>query len=186
MRSRLAKPVCSARPSADLPTGLIGHFQTLARYNSAANRRLYRASATLSEEALGRSRGAFFDSILGTLNHLLVGDKIWMARFEGGEAPSTGLDAILFVRFDPLTAARVAMDARIENFMANLSPAFLAGSIRYVNNEGRVFDDQLSLLLPHFFNHQTHHRGQVHALLCQAGVAQPPVLDLHRVLKPDP
>jgi uncharacterized damage-inducible protein DinB len=49
-----------------------------------------------------------------------------------------------------------------------------------------VFDDQLSLLLPHFFNHQTHHRGQVHALLCQAGVAQPPVLDLHRVLKPDP
>lgn len=162
------------------------HFRLLARYNSGANRRLYAACATLSEGALRQPRGAFFGSILGTLNHMLVGDTIWMARFEGGDVPSTGLDAILFDRFDALAAAHQTMDLRIEGFMAALTPEFLTGSIRYVNNEGRVFDDPLSLLLPHFFNHQTHHRGQVHALLTQAGVSDPPVLDLHRVLKPNP
>ncbi len=78
------------------------------------------------------------------------------------------------------------MDARIERFMAGLTPQFLAGTIGYINNQGRAFDDRISLLLPHFFNHQTHHRGQAHALLTQAGVSAPPVLDLHRVLKPDP
>ncbi len=162
------------------------YFQTLARYNSGANHRLYQACATLNDTALRQQRGAFFGSTLGTLNHLLVGDTIWMARFEGRAVPSTGLDAILFDRFDALATARLAMDARIERFMAGLTPAFLSGSISYVNNEGRVFDDPLSLLLPHFFNHQTHHRGQAHALLSQAGVSDPPVLDLHRVLKPNP
>ena len=178
--------MCSAEPGSELPTGLIGHFQALARYNAQANHRLYAACALLDDAALRQPRGAFFGSILGTLNHLLIGDRIWMARFEGHEVPSTGLDAILFDRFNALASARLAMDARIERFMARLTPDFLAGSIRYVNNEARVFDDRLSLLLPHFFNHQTHHRGQVHALLTQAGIVDPPVLDLHRVLKPDP
>ena len=162
------------------------YFQLLARYNSGANRRLYRACEGLSEEALRQPRGAFFGSILGTLNHLLVGDTIWMTRFEGGEARSTGLDAILFARLSDLAAARQAMDARIERFANGLTPDFLAGTIAYVNNEGRQFDDDVGLLLVHFFNHQTHHRGQVHALLTQAGIKDPPVLDLHRVIKPDP
>jgi len=166
--------------------GTPAHFQLLARYNGGANRRLYAACRRLDQAALRQPRGAFFGSIVGTLNHLLIGDGIWMARFEGGQAPSTGLDAILFERLDELAAARQAMDARIERFAMALTPDFLLGSIAYTNNEGRRFDDALSLLLPHFFNHQTHHRGQVHALLTQAGIADPPVLDLHRVLKPDP
>lgn len=108
-----------------------------------------------------------------------------MARFEGGQAPSTGLDAILHEDFTELRAARVAMDMRIERFMDAMPDDFAIGSIAYVNNQGLAFTDSNALLLAHFFNHQTHHRAQVHTLLSQAGAA-PPVLDLHRVIKPSP
>ncbi len=164
---------------------LIVHFQLLARYNRLANARLYGACAGLSEAELKRPRPAFFTSIHGTLNHILLGDRIWLARFEGGTVPSTGLDAILYEGFAELRAARVAEDARIEAFAAGLGAGFLGGSIRYTNNEGRSFDDPVDLLLTHLFNHQTHHRGQVTDLLMQTDT-KPPVLDLHRVLKPDP
>jgi uncharacterized damage-inducible protein DinB len=155
----------------------------MAAYNSAANNRLYAACALLDDAARKQNRGAFFRSIHGTLNHLMVGDLIWMARFEGGEAPSTGLDVELYSRFEALARARQNLDRRIEDFFATLADP--DRTIAYVNNEGRNFTDPLSLLLPHFFNHQTHHRGQVHVLLTQAGV-DAPVLDLHRVLKPHP
>ncbi len=95
------------------------------------------------------------------------------------------MDAILHEDFAKLGAARVAEDARIEAFAGGLTPGFLAGTIRYVNNEGRTFEDRVDMLLAHLFNHQTHHRGQVTDLLMQTEV-KPPVLDLHRVLKPEP
>jgi uncharacterized damage-inducible protein DinB len=82
-----------------------------------------------------------------------------------------------------LWEARQAEDARIEAFAAGIDEGFLGGKIRYVNNEGRSCDDPVDLLLAHFFNHQTHHRGQVHDMLTQTGVS-PPVLDLHRVIRP--
>ena len=164
---------------------LIANFRVLAHYNRGANRILYDACARLPENELKRQRPAFFRSILGTLNHILVGDRIWMARFAGREVPSTGLDAILFDDFAALRAAREEMDGRIEASMDALTTEFLSGSIRYINNEGRPYDDPVPLLLTHFFNHQTHHRGQVHGLLSQTDVP-PPSLDLHRVLRPDP
>ena len=164
---------------------LIGNFQMRARYNTLANGILYDACAGLSDVERRRERPAFFKSIHGTLNHIMVGDRIWMTRFEGEAAPSTSLDAILYEDFADLRAAREAEDARIEAFMASLSLEFLAGGIRYVNNEGNRYDDPVPLLLTHLFNHQTHHRGQVHGLLSHAGV-KTPVLDLHRVLRPQP
>jgi uncharacterized damage-inducible protein DinB len=139
----------------------------------------------LSEADYRRDLGAFFSSVQGTLNHLLLGDMIWMTRFEGGTHPSTNLDAILFDEFAALRAARVQMDRRIERFFEGLAYDFEQGSVRYVNNAGIESDDPLSVILPHFFNHQTHHRGQVHTLLTQLG-HNPPVLDLHRVLRPNP
>ena len=160
-------------------------LRRLARYNGLANVRLYDACAALGDAERKKARAAFFKSIHGTLNHIMVGDRIWLARFEGGSAPSTDLDAILYDSFDELRAARVSEDRRIEDFFATVDDAFLAGSIRYRNNEGRIFDDPVAMLAVHFFNHQTHHRGQVHDMLSQTDVA-PPVLDLHRVLKPDP
>jgi uncharacterized damage-inducible protein DinB len=155
----------------------------LARYNALANRRLYEACARLSDAERKRRRPAFFGSIHGTLNHLMVGDRIWLARFSGEEVPSTGLDAILYEDFEELWEARQAEDARVEAFAAGIDEGFLRGTIRYVNNEGRTCDDPVELLVAHFFNHQTHHRGQVHDMLTQTDVS-PPVLDLHRVIRP--
>ena len=159
-----------------------GHY---ARYNRLANETLYEACAGLSDEERRRDLGAFFRSVHGTLNHLLLGDRIWMTRFEGGEHPSTGLGTPLYDDFSALRAARAVMDARIEAFFSDLPAGFGAGSIRYVNNAGFTSEDPLDVLLPHFFNHQTHHRAQVHTLLSQLG-RDPPVLDLHRVLRPNP
>jgi uncharacterized damage-inducible protein DinB len=156
-----------------------------ARYNRLANELLYAACARLSGMDYRRDLGAFFGSVHGTLNHLLLGDTIWMTRFEGGAHPSTGLNAILFEQFDALRAARQAMDGRIERFFADLPPGLDRDSVRYVNNSGFDTEDPWSVILPHFFNHQTHHRAQVHTLLSQLG-HQPPVLDLHRVLRPNP
>src|SRR4029079_19338115 len=89
-----------------------------ARYNTLANQRLYAAAADIADTDRKRDVGAFFGSLHGTLNHVLIGDRIWMTRLNGGEAPSTGLDAILHESFDLLRAARVEMDGRIESFFA--------------------------------------------------------------------
>ena len=162
-----------------------GPWAQYATYNRRANEALYAACAGLSGTEYRRNLGAFFGSVHGTLNHLLLGDTIWMARFEGGTHPSTGLDAILFEKFDALRAAREQMDRRIERFFAALPEGFDNKTVRYLNNAGFESEDPLEVILPHFFNHQTHHRAQVHTLLSQLG-HKPPVLDLHRVLRPNP
>ena len=156
-----------------------------ARYNRLANETLYAICAGLSGAEYRRDLGAFFGSVQGTLNHLLVGDTIWMTRFEGGSHPSTGLDAILHETFDALREARERMDRRIERFFSALPEDFGRGTVRYVNNAGFASEDPLAVILPHFFNHQTHHRAQAATLLSQLGHT-PPVLDLHRVLRPNP
>src|SRR3712207_9336311 len=92
----------------------------LARYNTLANRRLYEACARLSSAERKKARPAFFGSIHGTLNHIMVGDRIWLARFEGEEVPSTNVDAILYKGFEELREARRAEDARIEAFASGL------------------------------------------------------------------
>ena len=164
---------------------MTGPWAQYAHYNRLANETLFEACSGLSDAEYRRDLGAFFGSVHGTLNHLLLGDTIWMTRFEGGTHPSTNLDAILFDRFDALRAARAQMDRRIERFFETLPDGFERGSVRYVNNAGLESEDPLSVILPHFFNHQTHHRAQVHTLLSQLG-HRPPVLDLHRVLRPNP
>ena len=142
------------------------HFVMLARYNAWANRRLYDAAAKLSDADYRADRGAFFKSVHGTLNHLLVGDRIWMRRFTGqGEAP-TRLDAILHEEFAELRAAREAEDARILDYVLGLNESDLAGRLRYrtISNPADI-EQPLAPALAHFFNHQTHHRGQAHCLL---------------------
>lgn len=174
-------------PHQEVPVigSLTGHFAALARYNRLANETLYAACAMLDDAALRLGRPAFFRSILGTLNHILIGDRIWMARFRGLAAASTGLDAILHQDFSVLAAARASEDAEIEAYFATLDGSDLSRRIGYVNNQGGRFEDPLPLLCAHFFNHQTHHRGQVHDLLSQTSVP-PPSLDMHRLLKPTP
>ena len=162
---------------------LLQQFKMLSRYNTQANFRVYESCSQLTDAERKRTRPAFFKSIHGTLNHIMVGDRIWLTRFEGGEIPSTGLDAMLYEDFDELREARIAEDERIEAFASGLAEEFLASTITYRNNSGNIHTDPVNLLMAHFFNHQTHHRGQIHDMLTQTELA-PPVLDMHRVLRP--
>ena len=141
-------------------------YTMFAAYNAWANERLYDAAAGLSDADYRADRGAFFKSVHGTLNHLLLADRIWMRRFTGsGEHPAR-LDAILCDAFAELRAARRAEDARITDWIASLSDAAIAGTLRYrtIVNPTTI-EQALAPALDHFFNHQTHHRGQAHCLL---------------------
>ncbi|MFI4962001.1 MAG: DinB family protein [Hyphomicrobiales bacterium] len=141
-------------------------YLMFAGYNAWCNRRLHDAAATLGDAAYRADRGAFFKSMHGTLNHLLVGDRIWMRRFTGkGEVPAS-LDATLYDDFVALRAARIAEDAGISRYVESLSEDDLGRKIRYrtLSNPADI-EQVLSPALDHFFNHQTHHRGQAHALL---------------------
>jgi uncharacterized damage-inducible protein DinB len=162
-------------PSA---TGVKPLLVMLADYNAWANERLYGAAAALPEADYRADGGAFFGSLHGTLNHLLVADRIWMHVFTGeGEKPRE-LDAILYDDLASLGAARRAEDARIRAYIASLSGADLAGVARYrtVRSPADI-EQELAPLLIHFFNHQTHHRGQAHSLLTRAK-GEAPSLDL--------
>jgi uncharacterized damage-inducible protein DinB len=145
-------------------------YKMFAGYNAWANERLYDAASKLSDADYRADRGAFFKSVHGTLNHLLVADRIWMQRFTGtGDAPKQ-LNAVLFDRFKPLREARRAEDARISTFCAGLTEERLTSDFTYrtmVNATTIV--QPLAPALDHFFNHQTHHRGQAHALLTAIG-----------------
>ncbi|HEY4142989.1 MAG TPA: DinB family protein [Pseudolabrys sp.] len=141
-------------------------YQMFAGYNAWCNERLYAAVATLSEADYRAARGAFFSSVHGTLNHLLVADRIWMRRFTGvGDVPPS-LNAILFDELESLKAARQSQDTLISRYIARLSDEDLNGVLRYrtVTNPQNI-EQTLAPALDHFFNHQTHHRGQAHALL---------------------
>ena len=150
----------------------------LAAYNAWANERLYAAAATLPDADYRAEGGAFFGSLHGTLNHILVGDRIWMHVFTGeGEKPS-GLDTILYDDLESLGRARHAEDTRISAYIGSLGEADLAGVARYrtVRSPADI-EQELAPLLLHFFNHQTHHRGQAHSLLTRAR-GEAPSLDL--------
>jgi len=141
-----------------------------AAYNRWANTQVYAAAAELSDAEFRSDRGAFFGSLHRTLNHLLVADRIWMKRFTGtGEAPTT-LNAVLFEDRDALAAARKAEDERIIAWTGMLDDRTLAANFTYVTVVQPVEITQpLSAALAHFFNHQTHHRGQCHMTLTALG-----------------
>lgn len=159
-------------------TLLRDHFVTFARYNTWANARLYGACAALPEHEYFATRSAaFFGSLHGTLNHILVGDRAWMRRLTGeGDAPNS-LDAELYPTLAELRAAREAEDRRILAFVDGLDEAALARTVSYQSMTGGADARSVAQLLGHLFNHHTHHRGQAHALLKDAGAAPPP-LDL--------
>ncbi len=154
------------------------HFRMMARYNAWANARLYRAAAALPGEDYHRDAGAYFGSLHGTLNHLLVADRIWLYRLTGsGELP-TALGATLYESLPALHAARLAEDGRLAAFVESRSEAQLEGPLEYRTLAGVPQRGRIREVLAHLFNHQTHHRGQAHAILTRLGIAEPPPLDL--------
>ena len=149
------------------------NFASFARYNRWANRLVYETAAKVTDADYRADRGAFFGSLHGTLNHLLVADLIWMKRFTGqGEAPGR-LDAILHHDFVSLRQAREAQDERIITHIDDLREAALAADLSFRRVNGDPVTMPLWQALAHFFNHQTHHRGQAHTLLTQMGQAVP-------------
>ena len=158
------------------------HFSMLARYNAWANSRLYAHASTLPDEAYRRDVGAYFESLHATLNHLLVADRIWMRRLSGTGDHPNALNAILFEGFGALRAARVAEDQRIIDFVERLSPSDIERELDFQSLKGTPLRQPVHEVLAHVFNHQTHHRGQAHAILTQVGVEEPDSLDLLMML----
>lgn len=158
---------------------LVQRYRSFAAYNRWANARLYAAAARLTSEQFRADQGAFFGSVHGTLNHLLATDRIWLWRLTGlGDAPDR-LDAILFDDIDELTRAREAEDARFMELTDSLNAERLLSEATYPNMTGARFAQPLWTVLDHIFNHQTHHRGQVHTLLTiLLGPAAAPSMDL--------
>ena len=154
----------------------------MAEYNRWMNERMYKAAATLDAEALSANKGAFFGSILGTLNHIAVADTIWLHRFAQHEASFSSLSALskfpqpsllsqsLAPGLEELRDYRRELDALIERWAAELTPEHLSANIAYGNMAGVKSSRNFGASLQHFFNHQTHHRGQASTLLFQAGV----------------
>jgi uncharacterized damage-inducible protein DinB len=162
---------------------MLDAFKQFARYNRIANERLYGSCGQLDLAEYHRERLGSFGSIHALLNHMLLGDQIWMSRFAGGGKTTPPLNSILFDNFAELSAARIEQDAAIEAFFENVDGDFLTRPLSYKNSLGVECTDAAPRAVLHFFNHQTHHRGQVHVMLSQTGVP-PPSLDMHRILNP--
>jgi len=168
------------------------HFVLMADYNRWMNGNMYRAAATLPADALDAPRGAFFGSILGTINHLVVADTVWLKRF-ASNAPDgrwNALQALADIampdRLDAQPCADLAawwarrqvLDTAVVDWTGQLLEEDLTRTLQYRSMRGDANRRRLSYLLLHFFNHQTHHRGQATTLLSQCGV-DVGVTDLH-------
>ena len=179
---------------AAAPVGMsmsIDQCRAFARYNRWMNDKLYAVASTLRDEERRRDRGAFFKSIHGTFNHLLVADRVWMGRFtfadlEGdwiGPGGIRSLDQTLYADFEELRRERIKTDDDIESWVATLTDEKLSASLRYVR-KNVANEHPLWWSLTHLFNHQTHHRGQATTLLLQAG-RDPGATDLLAMLRED-
>ncbi|MBY5989276.1 DinB family protein [Roseovarius atlanticus] len=153
------------------------YCRVMARYNAWQNRQLTEALDGQSLEVLTEDRGAFFGSILGTLNHLLWGDLMWMARFDPSvEAPGVGVtkSAEMHPTLGAWSAARYHVDGKIGHWANSLRATDLTGDLHwYSGTAQRDIVSPRALCVTHMFNHQTHHRGQVHAMMTAAGLEAP-------------
>ena len=165
------------------------YCRVLSRYNRWMNEKLYAVAAQLSDDERKQDRAAFFKSIHATLNHLLLADRVWMARFTGAPLHSDwvgpegipALDRELYAGFQELRAERNKTDAELEAWVLALSAEQLSATFSYTR-KGVVYESPLWWGVAQLFNHQTHHRGQVTTLLMQSG-HDPGVTDLIAMLR---
>jgi len=148
------------------------YVQRMARYNRWQNENLYGTADRLSDAERRRERGAFFGSIHQTLSHLLWADRIWMSRFTDVPAPPGGIpgSVSLYADWDELKTERKSFDQTMLNWADTVDPAWLAADQTFLSVAiKREWTHPRWVLVTHMFNHQTHHRGQVHSMLTQAG-----------------
>jgi len=173
---------------------LVDHVQQMAEYNHLMNQKVYTACAALSAETLAQNRGAFFKSILGTLNHLVVGDTLWLKRFYAADLnlvslesvnnlpQPQALDSMLFTNLSELKNRRELLDQALLAFGNEVSESALHGTITYRNTKGIASTKVFFSVVMHLFNHQTHHRGQITTLLSQLEI-DVGVTDLVAIIK---
>ena len=155
----------------------ITNFQLLANFNTWANTKIFSACKKLDSAEYKKDRRAFFSSIHGTLNHLLVVDRAYIARIEGIDHGLKSLDQILFESLLQLEVARIKEDKRLIDLVNSLSEESIHKEITYKGFETGETTYTIDILLITLFNHQTHHRGQIHNMLSQSGV-KPPQIDI--------
>jgi len=146
--------------------------RTMAAYNAEMNRRLYEASARIPDVERRRDRGAFWGSLHGTLSHLLWGDQAWMSRFDNWPKPAVVQkeSAKLVDDFDELRRLRIDADSRISDWAGRMTDDWLAQDMVWFSSSvQKELRSPRSFAVTHFFNHQTHHRGQAHALITACG-----------------
>jgi uncharacterized damage-inducible protein DinB len=159
-------------------TNLFAHATQMAKYNQWMNTKLYGAAALLTDEQRKRDLGAFFGSLHGTFNHLLATDRIWLSRFEDTRNGVTALNEILYTDYELLSAARREMDKRINEWVLTLKlPTPETLTYRKMSGMQAEVSLPFDTCVVHWFNHQTHHRGQATALMMQLGL-DPGVTDL--------
>lgn len=153
------------------------HYQLMARYNQWMNEKLYAVCAEIPDATRKKDMGAFFKSMHGTLNHLLYGDIVWIARFKRQVVPTEIIEE-LHAAFGDLRAAREAKDREILEWAATLTPEWLNAPFEFTSNVDRKTRVMPAwTLVSHLFNHQTHHRGQLTALIHQTGI-DPGITDI--------
>ena len=166
-----------------MDAAFLENYRFLARYNRWMDLRMYDACEVLSDEERKRQRGAFFGSIHHTLTHLVLADRMWLHRFASQEKKFAALPAAalalpegcdytseLHPDWQDRRQTRVALDDVIERWLSEMTPHFLTRTMHYANTKGVQRAHPAWQAMTHFFNHQTHHRGQVTTLLAQAGV----------------
>lgn len=167
-----------------MDAAFLDNYRFLARYNRWMNQRLYAACEPLGDEERKRERGAFFGSIHHTLTHLLLADRLWLHRFASQQTRFAALDAATlalppgvdyvstsaYPDWAELRQARDTLDEVIERWLAEMKADFLCSTMLYANTKGVQRAHPVWQAMTHFFNHQTHHRGQATTLLTQAGV----------------
>lgn len=145
------------------------YFQTMCRYNRWMNEKLYAVCATMPDELRKADKGAWFRSMHGTLNHILLADRVWLGRFTGQPFYPTSLAQELYSDFDELQREREKTDNDLQAWLDSLTAEQLAAPFTYTNFQGQEGTFPLWALVTHIFNHQTHHRGQLTTLMEQAG-----------------
>jgi uncharacterized damage-inducible protein DinB len=157
------------------------YVRMMARYNAWQNANVFGAGARLTDAQRKENRGAFFGSIHATLNHILWADQMWMMRFGVAPPPPTLTIAgglTLCEDWDALTAERSRIDRLLRDWADRLAPSDLYGDLTWVpSTTGLEKTRPKAQVVTHIFNHQTHHRGQVHAMLTGFGI-DPGVTDL--------
>lgn len=158
------------------------HVYLMADYNQWINQKIYEAVSPMAPEQLHEDKGAFFGSIFASLNHICVGDTLWLKRFSSAllryeaYAPISelttpaSLDAFLANNFNDLKDRRVLLDEALLEIASLITDEELLQPISYQNSKGVKANKTLFNLLMHLFNHQTHHRGQITTLLSQSGI----------------